>query len=296
MRAFVAPLCLLSLLVPLVAVASPPSELVVPDDGGRPQVPGEAPPPRELRLPVLDVASPPTPVSAPALPAEPPTAAVLPTAAVPATAALMPMRVASPPPTDRAIELAVGPMWLPQALFGLFSRFDRHPELVGTGIDVAWHEPLGVQRWLAVRLGVGLPHLQPANWYESGQLDLTNDLWRPVYTNPKITLIDIAAEYLGRTPVVPNRLDWTWRAGLGATFLAGAVERIDTLPSCTLPERPVCPHWQTVGRLQGGVPVVLPAVRLTTGLALRLGDKLSIGAELGLRGVPWAGVSATFGL
>ena len=154
----------------------------------------------------------------------------------------------------------------------------------------------GVQRWLAVRMGIGLPHLQAANWYASGQLDLTNDLWRPVYTDPQVRLIDLAAEYLGRTPIVPDRLDWLWRAGLGATFLSGEVTRIDTLPSCTLPERPVCPHWQTVGRLSGDVPVVLPAVRLTTGLALRLGDQLSVGAEVGLRGTPWAGLSATFGL
>lgn len=287
MRAVVAQLCLLSLLAPLSALASPPTELVVPDDGGRPQVPGETPPPPGLRLPGLEPATAPPPTSAPTEPAR---------AAVPPTPAAAVSVQLPQPPTTREIELAVGAMWLPQSLFGLFSRFDRHPELVGTGIDVAWHEPLGVQRWLAVRLGVALPHLQPANWYESGQLDLNNDLWRPVYTDPQITLIDVAAEYLGRTPVVPNRLDWTWRAGLGATFIAGTVERIDTLPSCTLPERPVCPHWQTVGRLQGGVPVVLPAVRLTTGLAVRLGDKLSIGAEVGLRGVPWAGLSATFGL
>ena len=42
--------------------------------------------------------------------------------------------------------------------------------------------------------------------------------------------------------------------------------------------------------------MVLPSVRLMTGVSWRVGDKLSLGAEVGLRGVPWAGLSATLGL
>jgi hypothetical protein len=149
-------------------------------------------------------------------------------------------------------------------------------------------------RWLAFRLGVGLPDIAAANWYESARTpsnDPSDIRARALYTRVGIVAIDAAVDYVGHTQLL-DTLDWTWRGGLGLVFLPGRVENIETLPSCTAAERPVCPHWRTVGRSTASIPVVLPMLRATTGLSWHLSERTAIAVEAGLRDVLWMGASA----
>lgn len=285
--------------VPRSLQAEPPTVLDVPDDGGRPIVPGETPPPPDRRLPVQRLPKAPTPavveVPQPPPPPPPPPTAPPPTAPLPI--------VVAPPEPDKplapwvpkhAFQLEVGPMWLPQPLFGLFSRFDKHPQLRGTAIDLSWWSPVLRDRWIAVRLGLGLPSVPASNWYESGKPrsdDPAQTDWRPLYTRLGLVTLDVAVDYLARVKLY-DRLDWTWRAGVGLVILAGNVDLTETLPNCSEAERQTCPHWRNVGKSEANLPRVLPMLRATTGLSWRLSERASVGVEGGLRDVLWFGASA----
>ncbi len=269
--------------------AEPPTTLDVPEDGGRPFVPGEMPPPPDRRLPVQRLPEAPTPAVVQAPQPQPPIVAPPPPVAPPEAE-----KPLAPWLPKHAFQLEVGPMWLPQPLFGLFSRFDKHPQLRGTAIDLSWWSPVLRDRWVAVRLGVGLPSVPAANWYESGQPhsdDPAQTGWRPLYTRMGLVTLDVAVDYVARVKLL-DRLDWTWRAGLGLVFLVGTVDLQETLPNCRQADRQTCPHWRNVGQSEASLPRVLPMVRATTGLAWRLTERTSVGVEGGLRDVPWVGASA----
>lgn len=277
-------LTLSCLSVPRSAWADPPTQLDVPEDAGRPAIPGETPPPPDARLPTSTPVPPSSPKPAPPVP-EP--------TAPPVAPPPPPPRPAPPWQPTHAFQLEVGPMWMPDGVFGLLSRFDKHPQLRGTAIDLSWWSPLARDRWLAARLGLGLPDVPAVNWYESTAVatpDPANTAWRALYTQVQMVTLDLAVDYIGHVPLA-DRLDWTWRVGLGLAIQVGSVELTETLPTCTQPQQATCPHWRRAGRGTASIPVVLPMLRATTGLAWRLTESVSVGVEGGLRDVLWTGGS-----
>jgi hypothetical protein len=271
---------------PRTLQAEPPTTLDVPENGGRPVIPGETPPPPDRQLPV---ARPPETPPQPVAPQPKPTPPIPEVESLP-----VPPKPLAPWQPTHAFQVEVGPLLLPASVFSLVSRFDKHPQLRGMAIDLSWWSPLARNRWLAVRLGLGLPNVPSANWYESKAVvtdDPANTAWRALYTKVGIVTIDLAVDYVAHVPIA-DRWDWTLRGGLGLAIQAGNVDLQETLPSCTQAEQATCPHWRQVGQGKAPIPLILPMLRATTGLAWRLTDRASVGIEAGLRDVLWAGASA----
>lgn len=254
---------------------SPPTALVVPDEGGPPAVPGETPPVPGKRMPAFG------PKVAPPPPANPPAPAVLapplkPEAvAEPTVAALAP----EPPPARKprsSFEVAVGALLLPQALWSLVSDLDQHPELRGVGIDAAWLQPLSATTGFALRLGMAIPDVPAANWYQTGTAA------PGLYTQLEAMFVTMAVDFVRRIPLFRN-LDWDLRAGVGLVVVAGDVTVTETLPTCAPEKRATCPHWRSVTRRAAPLLPVLPAVRATTGLGWTFGDRSRLGLDVGLR-------------
>jgi hypothetical protein len=275
---------------PRTVWAEPPTTLDVPEDGGRPVIPGETPPPPDRQLPVARAPETPPPSPVPPSPVPPSPVAPIPQPETPPE----PRKPLPPWQPTHALQVEVGPVLLPSSVFSLVSRFDKHPQLRGMAIDLSWWSPLARNRWLAVRLGLGLPNVPTANWYESKAIvteDPANTAWRALYTRVGIVTIDLAVDYVAHVPIT-DRWDWTLRAGLGMAIQAGNVDLQETLPSCTQAEQATCPHWRQVGQGKAPIPLILPMLRATTGLSWRLTDRASLGIEAGLRDVLWAGASA----
>ncbi len=268
-----------------------PSVLVVPDQGGRPQIPGETSPAadRQLVAPGLQVGNNPAPV----VPATRPAA---PASADPGE--LGAKKAQSPEPKRQlpwrpqsALQLEVGAALLPNTAMAWWSRYDKHPQLRGTAIDLTYWWPLASDRWLGLRAGLVMPSVAATNWYESAKLptaDPNNNAWRPLYTDIGIHGIDLAVDYIGFVPL-HERVAWTYRAGVGLLILPGNATTIETLPSCKVSERPTCAHWPSVGQGTAPVPPVLPSLRATTGFAFAIGGPVWLTLEGGLRDVLWAG-------
>lgn len=261
------------------AFAEPPlTPLELRSEGGTPQIPGEALPPPGSKLPQKPVEAPPAPppVVAPPPPVVQP---IAPPKPVPPAV----VRKAPPPLLKSALEVSVGPVWLPSGAWQLFSKLDHHPELYGLGIDLAWHVPLSGRNSLAIRGGVTLPNVPSANWYASSSNEL------PMWTVVKLTLIDIAAEYVNRTPL-SDRVDFTVRAGAGLLILAGDVDRTETLPICTAAKRDTCPHWRHVADGKADLlSRVWPALRATVGAEWSPTPTTVLHLDLGLRDGLYAG-------
>ena len=246
--------------------------------GGTPQIPGEALPAPGSKLPQRPVDPPPAPppIVAPTPPVAEPVQLAKP---APATVVRKPVPLLQ----KSALEVSVGPVWLPSGAWQLFSKLDHHPELYGLGIDLAWHVPLSGRNSLAIRGGVTLPNVPSANWYASSSTEL------PMWTVVKLTLIDIAAEYVNRTPLT-DRIDFTVRAGAGLLILAGSVDRTETLPTCAPAKRDTCPHWRHVADGQADLlSRVWPALRATAGAEWSPTPTTVLHLDLGLRDGLYAG-------
>ena len=262
---------------PRPAKAEPPlTPLELQSEGGTPHIPGEALPPPGARLPppAQPQALPPPKVEPPPKKPEPP-----PTLPVIAPPRPPPPIVARQPvaPQRPELEVSIGPMWIPQAAWNVVSRLDHHPDLFGLGIDMAWHIPLSGKNSLAIRGGVALPNVPAANWYASSSTSL------PMWTVVNLALIDLAVDYVHRSALT-DRLDWTWRAGLGVLVLAGDVTRTEVLPTCAPDKRDTCPHWRYVADGKADLlSRVWPAVRLTTGFEWSPTPSTALHIDAGLR-------------
>jgi len=248
-------------------------------DGGTPRIPGEPLPPPGARLPPRIEAPPATPPPKPETPQpetpKPEQPKQLPVLAPPKAPPVVARKPAAP--QRPLLELSAGPVWVPSGAWGLVSRLDHHPELFGFGLDLAWHVPLSGRNSLAIRGGIALPNVPAANWYASGSAAL------PMWTVIKLALIDVAADYVHRTPL-SDRLDWMWRAGLGLLVLAGDVERTEALPICAPDKRDTCPHWRHVADGKADLlSRVWPALRLTTGLQWSPTPDTALHIDAGLR-------------
>lgn len=269
---------------PIEAAVPAPERVVVPLTGGRPQVEGTPTPAPGARLPSLREAAPPQRPSAAAERAERRQAeAARPRPApVPRRKEPPPRRV---PPPDWMILLDGGAVALPDAALRM-ATYEGFAPVRGLALDVALYRVTSERHAAGGRLGVAIPTMPARNWWPEGS--------RPTYIDVDAVFVDLAFAYSYWRPLL-GRLAWIVRADLGATIVAGRIRRVATLPTCKPGQEETCPHWRVAGDLSDALPTsVLPALRLTTGLAFELGAGLHVRVEAGLRDLPWLGVG--FGL
>lgn len=248
---------------------------------------GDSAPPAGARLPGLsDAPAPKRPAEptarAPRRPAEPPKKAARAPKRTPRKAPPLRRRA---PPVDWMILVDAGQVVLPDAVLRM-ATYEGFASIRGVSLDVSAFRVAGERHGFGGRLGVTIPTIASRNWWPRGS--------RASYIDIDAVFIDAAFAYAYWRPLV-GRLSWLFRAELGASFVAGEVRRIATLPTCPAGAEAICPHWRVAGDLGDPLPSrVYPALRLTTGLAFEIAGGLHVRAEVGLRDLPWWGVG--FGL
>lgn len=253
-------------------------------DRGELHIPGEGRPPAGARLPLPKVKR---------------TAADRPIAIKPAAAGAAGAADAEQPPGERfsAIEFSGGYTVLPDSILSIISAVrtpgkaerDRHPRLQGVVIEGGYRMGVSDRSWLVVRGGITVPVVPDQNWWNS------TGAVPPLYTSVGVVGIDATADYLRRFEITPT-LGLLARAGLGLQIVAGGATQAETLPNCAKDKAPTCATWRTVGRQEVWLPPVLPAVRASAGLDVRLSRELALWIEGGLRSAPWLGAGFSWRL
>ncbi len=212
-------------------------------------------------------------------------------------AGTVPEPVAAQPATVEreaaAVEVSAGYSWLPNNVMRAIQtasspgkpQRDVHPDLQGTAIEAGYRYPLSPRSWLVVRGGVIVPNVPDQNWYA------TSGTPAPLFTQIGLVGVELMADYLRRVPVT-EWLGAYGRAGIGMLIVAGGATQTETLPNCPQAKAATCASWRHVGSSDVSLPPVLPAVRVSLGLDVRVSDQLSLQLEGGLRATPYFGAGA----
>ncbi len=246
------------------------------DDGKIVQIPGEPLPQPGAKLPVPKVKR---------TAADKPIATKAPEAAKPVAGPREVETIAQP-----AVEFGGGYIVLPDSVLRLIAtarnpgkgQRDQHPTLQGLVIEGGYRMPVSPRSWIVVRGGLILPMVPDQNWWAAKGSPA------PLYTAISVVGIDITADYLRRFEVNAV-LGVLLRGGLGLQVVAGGATQTETLPNCAASKAATCATWRTLGKTEVWLPPVLPALRATAGLDLRLSKELALQVEGGLRSAPYLG-------
>ena len=256
--------------------AAEPTRIETSDDGKTVSVPGETAPRARAKLPLPTVRR--TAADKPLVQPK----VIAPVVATPA--------ISAPEQVRSAIEVFAGYTYLPVGVLRAIqtatdpskAQRDQHPQLQGTAIEAGYRWGLSPQSWLVVRAGIVAPNVPDQNWWA------TSGKPAPLYTEINLVGIELMADYLRRLGIT-DFLGVYARGGIGLQILAGSATQTETLPNCAAAKAANCATWQHVGKTEVSLPPVLPALRASVGVDLKINSELSLALEGGLRAAPYFG-------
>ncbi len=190
-----------------------------------------------------------------------------------------------------------GPEAPRESLMGVYSRFvsipdailsafyTDHPSVDGVAAGVTFVTGRRLDYQIAVEVDWMRLSFPDGNWRLTG-----TPTFGATYAEIDLDILSVDVAYRGFVPFGSGTFALHYGAGLGLAALIGPARTAEVLPTC---EEPVatCPHWRQVTYDDAEVPRVLPVLHLFSGLQVELGAEGVLRLDVGLRNVPYVGLT-----